>query len=218
MREPQPPRRNSRYPDYDVLEKRNTPSWNEKTREVIARRLAVGSRRPQFFTADEFLTVDAIAARIVPQPERRPSIPVAGLIDEKLHMERADGFRHAGMPKEGEAWRIALHALDAEAEAAHGKPFRSLDDEAQDAMLRRMDTGELKSEAWQGLSCADLFKNRVGRDLVYAYYSHPSAWSEIGWGGPASPRGYVRMDFDERDPWEAVEVRDDAATQERGDG
>ena len=39
-----------------------------------------------------------------------------------------------------------------------------------------------------------------------AYYSHPHAWSEIGFGGPASPRGYVRMDFDRRDPWEAAEA------------
>ena len=36
-----------------------------------------------------------------------------------------------------------------------------------------------------------------------AYYAHPSAWNEIGFGGPASPRGYVRMDFNRRDPWEA---------------
>ena len=34
----------------------------------------------------------------------------------------------------------------------------------------------------------------------------PTAWSEIGWGGPASPRGYVRLDFNERDPWEAAEA------------
>ena len=52
------------------------------------------------------------------------------------------------------------------------------------------------------------FKARLARDIVIAYYSHPVAWNEIGWGGPASPRGYVRMDYDERDPWEAAEVRD----------
>jgi hypothetical protein len=40
-------------------------------------------------------------------------------------------------------------------------------------------------------------------DLCGAYYSHPFAWNEIGFGGPASPRGYVRMDFNRRDPWEA---------------
>ncbi len=30
-----------RYPGYDVLAKRHTPSWNEKTREVVDRRLAI---------------------------------------------------------------------------------------------------------------------------------------------------------------------------------
>ena len=44
-------------------------------------------------------------------------------------------------------------------------------------------------------------------DIVSAYYAHPTAWSEIGFGGPASPRGYVRMDFDRRDPWEAAEAQ-----------
>jgi hypothetical protein len=208
MPELSPSRRKPRYPDYDVLAKRDTPSWNEKTREIIARRLRLGAQQPKFFSAAEFSTVVAIAVRIVPQPDGRPPIPVAALVDEKLHIERADGFRRAGMPKEGEAWRIALRALDVEAKAAHGKAFRHLDAAAQDALLRRMEKGELEAGAWQGLSPAELFIHRIGRDLVYAYYSHPSAWSEIGWGGPASPRGYVRMDFDERDPWEAVEARD----------
>jgi len=35
---------------------------------------------------------------------------------------------------------------------------------------------------------------------------HPASWNEIGFGGPASPRGYVRMNFDRRDPWEAAEA------------
>jgi len=35
------------------------------------------------------------------------------------------------------------------------------------------------------------------------YCTQPAAWSEVGFRGPASPRGYVRHGFDERDPWEA---------------
>ncbi len=41
------------------------------------------------------------------------------------------------------------------------------------------------------------------KSAVAVYYSHPEAWNEIGYGGPASPRGYVRMGLNERDPWEA---------------
>ncbi len=36
-----------------------------------------------------------------------------------------------------------------------------------------------------------------------AYYSHLVAWSEIGYGGPAYPRGYVRTQMGQLDPWEA---------------
>jgi hypothetical protein len=50
------------------------------------------------------------------------------------------------------------------------------------------------------------FKERVLHDICGAYYSHPHAWSEIGFGGPANPRGYVRMYFDRRDPWEAAQA------------
>ena len=57
------------------------------------------------------------------------------------------------------------------------------------------------------IGTAKFFMQRLLPDIVHAYWSHPTAWSEMGWGGPASPRGYVRMGYDERDPWEAAAVR-----------
>lgn len=33
----------------------------------------------------------------------------------------------------------------------------------------------------------------VMRGVLSAFYSHPWAWNEIGFGGPAHPRGYVRL-------------------------
>src|SRR5487761_2233381 len=173
-------RTRNRYPGYDVLAKRPGQSWNEQTRRVIARRLAIGGE-PRFFTAEEFQTLAAIASRIVPQSAARPPIPVASLVDEKLARGASDGYRLAGTPPAGDAWRLGLKALDVGAETAYGGRFHSLAEGLQDALLERMP-----------------------RDIVLSYYSHPAAWSEIGWGGPASPRGYVRMDFDQRDPWEAV--------------
>jgi hypothetical protein len=196
-----------RFPGYDVLSKRLTPSWNEKTREVITRRLAIGAE-PKFFTLGELETVRAIADRIVPQPGTRPPIPVAALVDEKLHRHQNDGYRQAGMPREGEAWRRGLKALDDDARQAFAAPFTELREHDQDELLKRMEAGLLNGPAWGSMPSKTFFKMRMARDIVLAYYSHPTAWSEVGWGGPASPRGYVRMDFNERDPWEAAEVRD----------
>jgi hypothetical protein len=196
-----------RFPGYDVLSKRQGPSWNDKTREVIARRLSIGSQ-PKFFTADEFLTVLAVADHIVPQPLTRSPIPVATLVDHKLHLAQSDGYRLPGTPRDGEAWRLGLKALDSEAEAAFGARFHKLEAAQQDLLLERMQKGELRNSAWADMASDAFFKMRLARDLVLAHYAHPTAWSEIGWGGPASPRGYVRMDYDERDPWEAAEVKD----------
>jgi hypothetical protein len=196
-----------RFPGYDVLSKRWTPSWNQKTREVINRRLALPNE-PRFLTVEEFALVTAIAARIVPQPGHRPPVPVAALIDHQLDRDQGDGYRHAGMPPLREAWRQGLRALNVEAQAGHEAPFDQLRPSDQDALLARMQKGELKDAAWGSMASGTFFKQRMAHDIVHAYYAHPTSWNEIGWGGPASPRGYVRMDVNERDPWEAAEVKD----------
>jgi hypothetical protein len=197
-----------RYPGYDVLAKRHTPSWNEQTRRVIDRRLAV-PRTPRFFSSQEFATLEAIAAQVVPQPVHRPPVPVAALIDAKLLDDIGDGFRAEDMPRQRAAWQRGLRALDAEAAAAHGSAFRALTAERQCDLLSRMQQGALQHPAWGGMPPAQFFKQRLLHDIVAAYWSHPTAWNEIGWGGPASPRGYVRMGYDERDPWEAAEAHGD---------
>ena len=204
----------TRYPGYDVLDKRDTPSWNEKTREVIAHRLATPSE-PRFFDGKEWAMVQAVADRIVPQPSRGErgrdgngeAIPVAGLVDTKLLENHQDGYRNAKMPPQREAWKRGLRALDAEAHGTYNAPFTMLDGEQQDALLKRMESGDLHDAAWEGMPPKEFWAQHLLRDIVHAYYAHPTAWSEIGWGGPASPRGYVRLQSNMRDPWEAAEAR-----------
>ena len=194
------------YPGYDVLRKRLTPSWNDKTREVIDRRLAL-PRGPRFLDAAEFAILSAIADRIVPQPTDRPPVPIAALVDDKLLHDRQDGFRGDGMPRQREAWKRGLAAIEAEAKSAHGAGFAALDGGDQDALLRGVETGSLGDPAWAGMNPKTFWKQRLINDVVHAYYAHPTAWNEIGWGGPASPRGYVRLGYDRRDPWEAADVK-----------
>ena len=38
-----------------------------------------------------------------------------------------------------------------------------------------------------------------------AFYSHPWAWNEIGFGGPAYPTGYKNLGVERREPWEVAE-------------
>ncbi|MBV9064445.1 MAG: gluconate 2-dehydrogenase subunit 3 family protein [Methylobacteriaceae bacterium] len=196
------------YPGYDVLAKRNTPSWNEQTRDVIDRRVAIALDDHRFFSDDEWPTVRAICDRIVPQRSDRVNlVPVAALLDQKMDRNDQDGYRDARLPDMREAWQRGLVAFDAEARNRHGRRFSELASAEQDALLHAAERGELKHEAWQGMPPELFFHQRIISDVVSAYYSHPTAWSEIGWGGPASPRGYVRMNFNRRDSWEAAEAR-----------
>jgi hypothetical protein len=194
-----------RYPNYDVLSKRWTESWNDSTRRTIDRRLAV-PREPRFFSATEWQTLQAVCDRIMPQPRDRPPVPLPAYVDQKMADGLLDGYRYAELPSQGDAWRRGLAALDQAAREEHSGPFHALPSDQQDALLSQMQRGELVGGAWGGMRCKLFFEHRVIPDITHAYYAHPTAWNEIGFGGPASPRGYVRMGLDRRDPWEAVEV------------
>ncbi|MBU9230096.1 gluconate 2-dehydrogenase subunit 3 family protein [Burkholderia multivorans] len=201
-----------RYPDYDVLAKRDTPSWNDATRRAIDARLKVAATAPRALDAERFATLRALCARIAPQPAGGDAIPTAALIDARLANDEGDGFRDARLPPLRDAWRIGLAALDAMAHRAHRASFASLDGDTADALLRAVQRGEIDAAdraAWAGMDARTFFAKRVLMDICGAYYSHPYAWNEIGFGGPASPRGYVRMDFNRRDPWEARVGGDD---------
>ena len=89
-----------RYPGYDVLAKRNTPSWNDQTRRAIDARMAIHAGRARASSSDdEWPTVRAICERIVPQPpDRARPAPVAAMIDAKLMADDGDGYRDARMP------------------------------------------------------------------------------------------------------------------------
>jgi hypothetical protein len=194
-----------RYPGYDVLSKRWSQSWNDITREVIDRRLAV-PREPRFFSATEWKILTAVCDRIMPQPPDRPPVPLAAYVDQKMASGALDGYRYATLPPQDEAWRRGLAALEEAARTAHALGFADLSSQEQDALLRQMQNGDLTGAAWGGMPCQQFFAHRIIPDITHAYYAHPVAWNEIGFGGPASPRGYVRMGLDRRDPWEALEA------------
>ena len=196
-----------RYPAYDVMAKRDTPSWNDATRQVIDVRLAIVDA-PKFLDQREWLTLRALADGIVPQrASQSAQVPIAAMVDRKLAEDHRDGYRDARLPPLREAWRRGLAAVEAAAQARAGVGFHTLIATARDALLKDMQDGKLDGPEWEGMPSALFFRERVAHDILAAYYSYPAAWNEIGFGGPAAPRGYVRMYFNRRDPWEAAEAQ-----------
>ncbi len=196
----------SRYPGYHVLAKRDTLSWNEPTRRAIDERLAT-PRHPRFFTEAEWAVADALVRRILPIDDAANAVPLVALLDAKLLADHSDGVRDADMPYLREAWRQALAALDIDAKAQHqDRAFAALDSAQQDAMLKAMQDGDMPATHWHGIDPQKFFERRVLVDVPPLFYSQPTAWNEMGFGGPASPRGYLRLEGDRPDPWEAIEA------------
>jgi hypothetical protein len=190
------------YPRYDVLSKWDSPSWDDLTRKVIRRRLEEIPHR-RFFSETEWHTLEAACSRLLPQPDRQNAIAIVPWIDERLYLNLGDGFRYASMPPMRDAWRLGLAGIDEASLSGFGEPFTRLSSDRQDAVLGTIQRGEVAGGVWQRLPPALFFASTLLRTVVAEYYAHPAAWSEVGFGGPASPRGYVRLGAGQADPWEA---------------
>ncbi len=189
------------YPGYDVLDKWRSPSFDDVTRKVVADRLDnVPERR--FLTEAEWTLLQALAARMVPQSGSRDLVPIVPWIDEALATSKIASFRRSGEPHDREVWREGLAAVDREARRRHGVSFAELDAPSGEMLLHDIRGGAV-SDGWTGVAPRRFLIDIVLKSLVAVYYSHPAAWSAIGFGGPASPRGYVRLQLDKHDPWEA---------------
>jgi hypothetical protein len=191
-------RRRPRFPGYDVTAQSGT--WDEVTRAVVLRRLDPPPPL-RFFTAEEGRTARALTDRLLDQDAAR-RLPVVEVIDGRLADGVGDGYRYADLPEDADAWRRSLMALDDDARAAFGRPFADLDRDGQMDLVeaRATDDGE-----WHGLPAGRVFALWM-RYATAAFYAHPVAWSEMGFGGPAYPRGYKNLGLDKREPWERAEV------------
>lgn len=198
----------TRFPGYSTLAKRDTPSWNDATRRVVDKRLNQVPKR-RFFTYEEWPILLAICDRIIPQ-SGEPKVPIANFIDAKMADNQTEGYRRVGQPHMQEMWRRGLAATDAEAKQRFGASFVELPGGRQDDVLHAIQRGDVRAPEWEEVPPKAFFKSRVVHDVTSIYYAHPRGWDEMGFGGPASPRGYVRMGFDRQDPWDPMERKENA--------
>ncbi len=176
-----------RYPDFDILA--TTGSWDEATRRVVLARLdEPGPLR--FFTGDEEPTLRAFCDTCLAQ-DSEPRIPVAEAVDAKLADGRLDGFQYVGMPDDRDTWRLVLEGLDEAGRDRSGVPFAECDPPVQDEIVGAFAAGELHGGVWSRMPVERAWSVCM-RAVLAAFYSHPWAWNEIGFGGPAYPRGFMR--------------------------
>jgi Gluconate 2-dehydrogenase subunit 3 len=197
-----------RFPGFDVLSQ--AQHWDQVTAAVVLARTGPPGV-VKFFTAAEEACAAALLDQVTGQHEE-PRVPVLQMIDARLAAGETDGWRYADMPEDGQAWQDTLSYLDEDAAVRCGTAFA--DATAVDQMALLQAVQDLGPAEWHGLPAAHVWSLWT-RYACTAFYSHPSAWSEIGFPGPAYPRGYKNPGVGKREPFEVPDAQpsDDPVTE-----
>jgi hypothetical protein len=196
------------YPGYSTLGQK--AFWDKTTRDLITDRV---EHPPQlrFFTPQQALFWGVVFDHILPQTDRVPErrIPIVPALDDRLHEGRTAGYRFEDMPHDREVYtRFGIEGIEAEAQARFGRLFLRITHREQEIVLCSLHDGRPQGglHIWQQMSVHRFWQMLIG-DAIDAYYAHPWAWDEIGYGGPAYPRAYFRLERGEAEPWEVEEQR-----------
>ncbi|HLZ37299.1 MAG TPA: gluconate 2-dehydrogenase subunit 3 family protein [Mycobacteriales bacterium] len=193
-----------RFPGYDVLAE--VPSWDAVTAGVVLARL--GPPPPlRFFLPHEEAVAGALLDVLLAQ-HGEPRVPVLRTVDARLAEQVTDGWRHERMPPDGEAWRRSVCHLDEDAQVRFGRDFAQLSDDERRGVVQAVQDLAGAADEWHGLPASWLWSLWT-RYACAAFYAHPWAWNEIGFGGPAYPRGYKHLGLDAREPWEVRDAHPD---------
>jgi hypothetical protein len=195
------------YPDYSTLAQQK--SWDAATRNVVTERVEK-SVPIRFFSQPEAQVLAAVIDRVMPQDDRAEdkTISVLSVLDARLFTNALNGFRYEDMPPDQKAYRLATQAIEEMARARFGDSFAALTVHHQELILKSLHDGKPDPDhgVWRQVP-VHRFWAMLMEDCVTAYYAHPWAWDEIGFGGPAYPRGYMRLENGLPEPWEKDEQR-----------
>ena len=195
-------RATGRFPGFGVLGQAR--HWDPVTAELIAARTGPPPR-PRFFTEAEQASAAALLDQLTGQCDEPLEVSIVEMVDARLAAGETDGWRYADMPEDGQAWRDTLGYLDKDAHTRCGSSFADAAEADQQAMIQSVQDGA-DDGTWHGLPAARVWSLWT-RYACTALYAHPHAWSEIGFPGPAYPRGYKNAGVGKLEPFEVADTQ-----------
>jgi Gluconate 2-dehydrogenase subunit 3 len=200
-----------RFPGFDVPGQAR--HWDQATEDLIEARVRTSPQAVTFFSADERGCASALLNDLTGQDGDAP-VPVLAMVEARLAAGETDGWRYDDMPEDGQAWRDTLGYLDADARARCGTSFAEAAEAGRHALIQAVQ--ELGPKDWHGLPAGHVWSLWT-RYACTAFYAHPAAWAEIGFPGPAYPRGYKNIGVDKLEPFEVRDAHPSIDPVRRGD-
>ena len=197
------PQNRGRFPGFDVLDQADR--WDDATAGVVLARLTLPSML-SFFTPYEVGVARPMLDLLLGQ-DSEPRVPIVPLIDARLASGETDGWHYEDLPEDGRAWRESLAHLDEDARARHDTGYANLTVAQQSRLLDHVHNLSQDGDEWHGASAKHIWSLWT-RYACTAFYSHPWAWNEIGFSGPAYPRGYLNPGINAREKWEVADHDD----------
>lgn len=195
------PQNRGRFANFDVLD--SVDAWDDVTAGVVLARLAPPAELA-FFTPDEAAVARPLLDLLLAQ-DCDPRVPVLALVDQRLATGETDGWHHDDLPEDGPAWRATLGRLDHDAQQRYeGCRFAPLSTAEQAALIQAVQDLSERGAPWHGFPAKHVWSLWT-RYACTAFYSHPWAWNEIGFPGPAYPRGYLNLGVNARDRAEVAD-------------
>ena len=206
------PQHRGRYPGFDVLD--SVDAWDDVTAGVVLARLALPGELA-FFTPAEVGIAGPLLDLLLAQ-DADPRVPVLALIDARLAAGETDGWHYDDLPEDGQAWRDTLRFLDEDAQQQSSRTRLRAPRSAtsRPPWSRPCRISAPTARSWHGWSASHVWSLWT-RYACTAFYSHPWAWNEIGFPGPAYPRGYLNPGVNAREHWEVADAAPRTATPTR---
>lgn len=191
--------KNTHYSAYDVMALKD--EWDSHTKEIVVKRLGPFPET-KFLTEHERNLIKVISMHLTYDNREEIFEWIVSYCDQRLSSPIGEEQRKPHVPPESTLIREGLKAIDVASDALHSKSFLELETTEQFDIIASLQLGAaVRISEWNEVPQKDLF-NKLGELIISAYYSHPAVWSEIGYGGPAYPRGYYRIEFGLAEPWE----------------
>jgi hypothetical protein len=190
----------SRFPGFDVFAQ--VRHWDPATAGVVLERLSPTTQLA-FFSSFEVSVARPLLNLLMGQ-DGEPQVPVLELIDTRLARKETDGWHYDDLPEDADAWRQTLAWLDGDAHAAFSRHFARLVADEQTEVVQAVQDLAHDGKPWHDYPARQVWSLWT-RYACTAFYSHPFAWNEMGFGGPAYPRGYLNRGVDRREHWEVAD-------------